>query len=295
MRRLHLLRALPICAALLVAAPAGATAASTATTPILVGVGGKVKHYTVTFQAGPQSASVSFTRKSGHSTQSHALSSTSVGIPYTTKGLASATLTASFGAHGSAKLKFKATGKQRRILPKGCTGKASPGRSGVLTGTLKLKLDHSYFHTIIRKRMTADLLRPGAFSCGTSGGFGGRSVLAANIQGGFGHVNVNVSKFPHGRVFESFGLTTLGLNFSLSHSILAQAPRSYLTAGPKLRTVTIRGLRPFLGGTLKLRASGPLVNHSRTEKVAGGNLFVKFDGVAKRRFKKGASGGASAS
>lgn len=294
MRRLNLLRVLPICAALLVAGTATATAAPLASTPILVGVGGIVKHYRLTFQAGPQNASVSLTRTVGRSTATDFLGSTTIGIPYSTKGLASAKMTASFGSHGSAKLKFRATGKERRTLPKGCTGKPALGRSGILTGTLKLKLDHSYFHTIIRTRMGGSLLRPGAYSCGGSGGSGGPSSLAMAVTGGFGRLNLNASRFKRSRVLESFGLTTIGRGFSYGHSVIALAPSSYLTATKNLRTVKLRGLGPFAGGTLKLAANGPLLHHSRNEKVVGGNFFVKFDGVGKQRFKKGRAGGASA-
>jgi hypothetical protein len=265
--------------------------------PTLNASGGTIKHYTVSFTATSFGAELDLIRTQGSAQQVHALQNNSqAGVTYTAQAdLSSARIVASWGAHGTVSMSFRATGRARKSLPKGCVGKPALLRPGVLTGTLRAKLDKRFFKTIKRTRMSATLSQSGAFTCGAGGGgFGGPglSILGANKVGKLAVTFVRVGK--HGRVTESASIlsTSAAGNWTLRHTISETAPSSALKIAADASSASGKGFAPFLSGTMLFRATGAHTSRGAIGSVSG-SFRAKFDSIGTQRLARGTNGNVS--
>jgi hypothetical protein len=162
MRLVIRLSARATCVALL-ALGLPATAGAVTALPTLSATAGSVKHYTVYFSASSFGSQLDFLRTAHGATQDHSLSNDgATGVAYTAAAdLSSARIVSSWGSHGKVSMTFTATGRPRKLLPKGCTGRAALSRTGTLKGSLTAKLDKRFFKTFKRTRMTATLSEAG--------------------------------------------------------------------------------------------------------------------------------------
>ena len=186
--RSHISAALLAGAAVL-ALPAVASAAG----PTVIAQPVAVKAYKMGVVASDHSLSASLIRTAGSATQTHYYSASKDVKVKIAPSLARGTVTAPLGAYGTVKLKLKGTGPLRRTAPpKGCTGAKSTSRTGVLTGTFRLKADGgSYFGTIAKRSLAVTVVKGGAIKCtttpggsGTPGGAGSATTLSRTLMNG---------------------------------------------------------------------------------------------------------------
>lgn len=282
--------------AALLALALGTAAAGAATLPTLSATAGRARSYSVFFSASQFGAQLDFVRLAGGASQDHTLSNNGpAGVVYSAAAdLSSARIISRWGSHGKVSMTFTATGKARRLLPKGCTGRAALSRTGILRGTLAAKMDKRFFKTFKRTRLTATLSESGAFFCGVGGGFGGPglSILGAGKLGGLQVTFVRAG--AHGKVSESASLIqqNLAANWILRHTISETAPASALGIAADASSASGKGVGPFLTGTLLFRAVGP---HGRTNATGAvsGSFAAKFDSIGRQRLARGSSGNVS--
>ncbi len=140
------------------ALPAHAAAA----TPFLSSTGKGPKGYTLSVSGGAADAQVSLYKSKKGVGQNHSVF-TGTKVTYSAKSnLSKATLKASFGPYGKVSMKFTATSKAKKSLPKGCTGVASKSRNGVLKGIVKYKLKsggHAY-KAVSARRHAVEVRQP---------------------------------------------------------------------------------------------------------------------------------------
>lgn len=279
---------------LLLALPAMAGAA--AGLPTLSATAGSVKHYTVFFSASAFGSEIDFLRISHGAQQDHTLQNNGVaGVTYTAAAdLSTAQITSSWGPHGKVAMKFSATGRPRKQLPKGCIGKPALSRTGFLAGTLTAKMDKKFFKTFKRTRISATLSQAGSFSCGNGqGGFGGPglSLLGASKAG---KLSVSFVRFGKGKVTESATLiqSSVAGNWSLRHTITETAPSSALKIASDASSASGKGVGPFLGGTLLFHAVGAHTSTSATGKPSG-SFVAKFDSIGRQRLARGSGANVS--
>jgi hypothetical protein len=280
---------------LVLALPSSALALTApAAEPILTASAGTAKHYAVSFSASPYGAELDFQRSSHGSTQAHSLSNDGqAGVSYTAAtDLSSATIVTKWGSHGKVSLTFKATGRARNLLPKGCTGKAALSRTGFLTGTLKAKMDKRFFKTFSRKRLSATLSEPGKFFCGPgAGGFGGPGLTSLGVRAKSGGLDLSFVRFGRGALTESASVVTSSGpgDWLLRHTITATAPHASLSVAADSSSARAKGEGPFLAGTLRFKV---LVGSHPPNSAAGtvsGSFVAKFDSIGAKRVKRGAA------
>lgn len=294
MRPLRVVPAL-LAGVLVLVAASPASAVTFKLPPFLFAKMGTIKHYAVSFTGGNQSASVAFVRTRGKATQVHTMSALGAGaVRYSaTASLSKASLSTSLGSRGKIKIAFHATGRAHKQLPKGCTGRADTVRTGVITGTIRVKMDRHFFKTVTRKRLPAILAKSGNFFCGGGGGFGGRTRLGLTVP--------SPAAATLGGLFERLGTSSAlenvsylqtGPHWEIAHTINETVARSSLTATKNLATVTARGRGPWLAGTLRFRGTGPIGSANRAGSIGTSSFVATFDSIGRKRFRTGTAASA---
>ena len=203
------------------------------------------------------------------------------------KNLSSASLKASFGRYGSVKMKFTATHRARKSLPKGCTGVASKSRTGVLKGVVKYKLK-SGGATYKAFRLAGTLSTSGNLNCG--GGGGGRVTHGYGLNA-FQSSGLSNSSFNAYRSKGSKQVTqTASVNvntssgISVSHSItVVKRGGQFFNPKTDLSAATAKAASP-LKGSLKYTADGPSGGTSSFGSLTG-SIKATFDFIGKKTIK----------
>jgi hypothetical protein len=276
-------------AAFALAAPACAVAA----TPTLSASVKGPKGYTLTvsasqFSGGGQrtvnSVLVDADRTLKRSFQDHSLG-TNAHTSYTANGkLTKAKLKAAFGTYGSVKLKFTGTGKVKKSLPKRCHGTAAKTRKGILKGTLKVRFKKGGGY-IRRFRLKGTLATAGRFTCT----FPPTRASHAYTLNTFSRSASAPSFFATRTIarkvaMESASLTRTVHGVTVSNLISAtKTGASYLQPNADLSKATLKGIGPWLKGTLHYTGS-PAGPTSSTGSYTG-SLKAKFDFIGTKTIK----------
>lgn len=277
LRRVALAGALVLTAAL----PAAASAAP----PGLISSPSKAGRYRVSVSAfSSKYVAVTFIRGTQKNSQEHTVLGAS---SYSAKAnLSSAKLSARYGSHGRVAMRFRATGpvRVRRTTVRGCTGKPSRSRSGVLSGTLKVKIKGRI--KTLKHTLRATLYKGGTIRCKP-----GRSGLAmtatAPARKGGGLVVTWI------KVKKAVTVTAASTDFSptrtwtVSHLISSTAKSGALKVSGTAATGKAAG--PWLGGALKFRAGGPGLTPRLLLGTVTGRFVARFD-TGRRTMPAGSRG-----
>jgi hypothetical protein len=266
------------CAAGLLAAPAGASAASST---IIAGPL-KVKDYSMTISgtSGSSSVDVSFTRTSGKAMQMHSYSFAS-GAAVKVKG-AKASIKADLGAYGKIDLKAKLGGKRNGTVPAGCTGSAGKTRTGTLKGTFKLAADTTYFNTVATSKLKAMVLRAGKLECG--GGSGGTpkapTMLMATKQDGGAMLSFYATKAADGSVNQQamrMDDDAVTAPASIMHMITAPGGAAAFAPAADLSSATGSAVAPFFSGAFSFASD--FASGTMSTGTLAGDFAAKFDSI----------------
>jgi hypothetical protein len=264
-----------------VALPAAASAA----TPTLASSPAKAGRYRVSVSAfSPTYVSVTFQRGTGKNFQEHSVQG--AGTYSARADLSSARLSARYGSHGKVRLRFRATGRVRlrRISVRGCTGTPSRSRSGVLSGTLKVKIKGRI--KTIKHTLRATLYQGGTIRC-RPGASGPSMTATAPTRTGGGLV-VTWSRIRQ-TVFVTASSTEFAPNrsWTLTHLISSTARSGAL----KVRgtSATGRAAGPWMGGALKFRGGGAGSTPRFLLGTITGTFVARFD-TGRRTMPPGSRG-----
>jgi hypothetical protein len=209
-------------------------------------------------------------------------------VKYSAKqNLSKASLKAPFGPYGSVNMKFTATGKARKSLPKGCTGVASKSRTGVLKGVVKYKLK-SGGTTYKSFRLAGTLSKSGNLNCGGGGGGKVTHGYGMNVfeSNGLSNSSFNAYRNKGSKKVSqtaSFDVNTLG-GISVSHSIfVTRKGAQYLNPKADLSAATAKAEGPLKGSLSYTSESGP--GASSTFGSVTGSIRAAFDFIGKKTIK----------
>jgi PKD repeat protein len=244
------------CASALIA-PCAAGAADTFTVPGATSVsfsGPKVHGYQLSGYGASRkkkgSFSVTLSKRTGKASQSHGYSFLK-GVTVKASGsLSSGVLKAKLGSSGSVAMRFHSTkGLKTSALSKGCTGKKSRSRQGVLEGRLKLKIDKGFFKTVSLGSVPATLVVSNTQKCTSTTGGGKPSTPAASLNSySAGAAGFTVVKAKSGKVVESVTMTKSSGVRSAYHSITVSGlPGSTLSVAGDASKATVKGSGPITG------------------------------------------------
>ncbi len=258
--------ALAAACALLV--PAGAQAAGTS----VVAGPLKAKGYDLTISGSGSSLAIMAAKTSGGSTQMHTWSFT--GAKVSAKGIK-----ASLGRYGKIDLRFSGGRSGRGVVPKGCTG--TPGKTtvGTMKGSLKLKLDSTFFKTVSAKQLKGQLAKSGKLDCGSGTGKETTgTTLSVTDAGSVDMLMLSISKVGSSvqQMMMRTDDRTASAPASITHMIMAKAPASGLTAAGDLSSATAQAAGPFLTGSLSF--TGEPMAGMATGTVSG-TFAGKFDSI----------------
>jgi hypothetical protein len=268
-----------LCAAGLLAAPAGASAAGTVVAGPM-----KVKGYSMTVTAtddSSDSVGVMFNRTAGKASQMHSYSF-SEGVKVKVSG-ASASIKGSFGRYGNVNLKLKGAGAAKKgVVPKGCTGTAGKSRAGTLRGSFKLVADSTYFKTVSAKSLKGQLLKGGSIKC--DGSHGGETkaptTLTVSLQQPEGMLMFSASKAADGSVNQqAMRMDEAGATAPASIMHLINAPGGAAAFAPSadLASATGSAVSPFFKGAFSF-ASDMAMGTTAMGKLSG-DLVAAFDSI----------------
>jgi PKD repeat protein len=240
-----------------VVAPAAAGAAETYTVPGSTSVsfgGPKVHGYQFSGYGASRkkkgSFSATFSKQAGHALQSHGYSFAKGVTVKANRALSSGALKAKLGASGSVAMSFHATkGLKTNALSKGCAGKKTRSRQGVLKGRLKLKIDKRFFKTVSLGSVPATLLVSSAQKCTSTTGGGKPSTPAASLNSfSAGSAGFTAVKAKSGKVVESVNMSKTSGARSTYHSIsVSGLPGSTLSVAGNASKATVKGGGPITG------------------------------------------------
>ena len=277
-----------LCAAGLLAAPAGASAAGST---VIAGPL-KVKDYTMTVTAtdgATDSFGVMFNRTAGKSTQMHSYSF-SQGVSVKARG-SSASIKGSLGRYGKVDLTLKGAGAAKKgVVPKGCTGTAGKSRAGTLRGSFKLVADTTYFKTVSAKSLKAQIAKGGSLKC--DGSHGGETkaptTLSVSLQQPEGMLMFSAGKAADGSVNQqAMRMDEAGATAPASIMHLINAPGGAAAFAPSadLASATGSAISPFFSGAFSF-ASEMAMGTSAMGKLSG-DLVAAFDSIGKQPIAAG--------
>jgi hypothetical protein len=277
-----------LCAAGLLAAPAGASAAGTVIAGPL-----KVKGYSMTVTAtdgSSDSLGVMFNRTAGKASQMHSYSF-SQGVNVKVSG-ASASIKGSLGRYGNVNLKLKGAGAARKgIVPKGCTGTAGKSRAGALRGSFKLVADTTYFKTVSAKSLKGQIQKGGSIKC--DGSHGGQAkaptTLTVSLDKPEGMLMFTASKAADGTVHQqAMRMDEAGATApaSIMHMINAPGGAAAFAPSADLSSASGSAVSPFFTGAYSF-ASEMAMGTSAMGKL-NGDLVAAFDSIGQQPIAAGA-------
>jgi hypothetical protein len=260
-------------------------AASAATPPSLISSASPAGRYRVSVSAfSSKYIAVTFVRGSGKNFQEHAVMGAGT---YSAKAnLSSARLRARYGSHGKVSMRFRATGpvRLRRNTVRGCTGKPSRSRRGVLSGTVKVKIKGRI--KAVKHSLPATLYKSGTIRC-RPGALGPSMTATAPTTTGGGLVATwsRVRK----AVFVTASSTEFspGRSWTVSHLISSTAKSGALKVSGT--SATGRAAGPWLGGALTFRAAGPGSTPRFLFGTITGTFVARFD-TGRRTMPRGSRG-----
>jgi hypothetical protein len=236
--------------------------------------------------ASSSGLSVVLNRSAGQATQNHIYSASQGVAVKVDKALTKGTVTAKLGSQGSVKLKLRGTGALRRgTVPKGCTGTPGKSRSGVLTGTFRLKADGGrYFGTIRKGRLPAQIIKGGKLDCQSAGGGNGApggnpgSTLLSHSQIDGDELTTFSVVRSAGKVTESatrIDSRAATAPLSVIHTISTPAPADAFDVSGDLQSASVQGAGRFLTGSLAFAADNAF--GSTATGTSTGSLAARFD------------------
>jgi hypothetical protein len=200
----------------------------------------------------------------------------------TPRNLRTGRLRATLDGLGSIDLRFRRTGAihKTRQLPT-CGGPKPRRRLGRLTGTVRFKVDTTFFGTVSAHRFPGSLTRiPNGLHCTGVAPFEspppGLELLAGDQQS----TMLDVLRLPDGRSRQTFSVT--GITPEAVHTITATGPAGSFAGDREAATVT--GAAPAFTGSLTYTATahinGPIPT---TTGTARGDLTALFDSIGPQR------------
>jgi PKD repeat protein len=281
-----------------VIAPSAASAADTFTVPGATSVsftGPKVRGYQLSGYGASRkkkgSFSATFFKKATKASQSHGYSF-SKGVTVKANGsLSSGALKAKLGSSGSIAMNFHATKGLRTIaLSKGCTGKKTRSRRGVLEGRLKLKIDKSFFKTVSLGSVPATLLVSSTQKCTSTTGGGKPATPAASLNSyAAGAAGFTAVKAKSGKVYESVTMAKTSGGKSSYHSITVSGlPGSTLSVAGDASKATVKGSGPITGSATF--AASDYYDGGASGRISG-TLAAHFDSIGTVKLFPGSAQG----
>jgi PKD repeat protein len=267
-------------------APSAAGAAETISTPgatSLAFSGPKVHGYQLSGYAASRKKKGSFSatlfKQSGKVSQSHGYTFEK-GVTVKANGsLSSGALKARLGSAGSIAMSFHATKGLKTVgLSKGCTGKKTRTRQGVLKGRSKLKIDKDFFKTVSLGSVPATLVVTSTQKCTTGAGGGKQSTPAASLSSfSAGSAGFTAVKAKSGKVVESVTMAKNSSAKSTYHSItVSSLPGSALSVSADASKATVKGGGPITGsGTF---TASDYYDGGANGRISG-TLAAHFDSV----------------
>lgn len=231
---------------------------------------------------GVASLDVTFTKRGGGVTQTHAYTFFRHVRLSQANDLGSGRLRATLDGLGRIDLRFRRTGaihKTKRDPT--CLGPKPRQRLGRLSGTLRFKVDTTFFGTVTARRMKGSLTRiPKGVHCTGAVPFESAPPGLTLFSGDQQNTMLQVLRLADGRSRQTYSVT--GRKPEAVHTLTATGPAGSFAGDRNAATVT--GAAPAFSGTLSYTATGQLFGPvPSTEGKATGDLTASFDSIGPQR------------
>jgi hypothetical protein len=231
---------------------------------------------------GVASLDVTFTKRGGGVTQTHTYTFSRHVRLSAAQDLRTGRLRARLDGLGAIDLRFRRTGAihQTKRDPT-CLGPKPRQRLGRLTGTLRFKVDTTFFRTVTAHRMRGSLTRiPKGVHCTGAIPFESAPPGLTLFSGDQQNTMLQVLRLPDGRSRQTYSVT--GRKPEAVHTLTATGPVGSFTGDRNAATVT--GAAPTFTGTFSYTATGQLFGPvPSTEGTTAGDLTASFDSIGPQR------------
>lgn len=216
-------------------------------------------------------AQISFSRGKPRSFQLHVVRGPAT---YSAKGdMSSARVRVRLGRRGAVSMRFRATEAARKQLPKGCKGRPTLARRGILTGRFKVRVSKRI--KAVKRRIPAILSKPGDFTCDIKLPPFEASLTAFKLEDQLSLFYSRSRKGVSATVTYSEGAP--GQAVTVTHAITNTQKGKGAFVNSGLSSARVRGFGPSLKGELKFTATDPNPTGTTALGSLSGRLVANFD------------------